>query len=64
MNESSGMKESSGRSLGRTAIAALILLVAAWILVKVVVGIVAALFFPIVAILAIVALVWAYRVLF
>jgi hypothetical protein len=61
MNESS---ESSGRSLGRTAIAALVLVVAAWIVLKVVIGIIAALFFPILAIVAIVAIVWAYRVLF
>jgi hypothetical protein len=58
------MNESSHRSIGRTVIAALVLLVAGWVLLKVVIGIVAALFFPIVAILAIIALVWAYRVLF
>jgi hypothetical protein len=58
------MNESSHRSIGRTVIAALILLVAAWILLKIVIGIVAGLFFPIVAILAIVAIIWAYRVLF
>ena len=58
------MDESSHRSIGRTVIAALILIVAVWVLLKVVIGIVAALFFPIVAILAIVALIWAYRVLF
>ena len=58
------MQESSSRSFGRTALAALILVVAAWILLKIVIGIVAALFVPIVAILAIVAVVWAYRVLF
>jgi uncharacterized membrane protein len=54
----------SHRSFGRTALAALIVVVAAWILLKVVIGIVAALFIPIVAILAVVALIWAYRVLF
>jgi len=58
------MNESSHRSIGRTVIAALILLVGAWILLKIVIGIVAGLFFPIVAILAIVAIIWAYRVLF
>jgi hypothetical protein len=58
------MNESSHRSIGRTVIAALVLLVAGWVLLKVVIGIVAALFFPIVAILAIVAIVWAYRALF
>lgn len=58
------MNESSHRSIGRTVIAALVLLVAGWVLLKVVIGIVAALFFPILAIVAIVAIVWAYRVLF
>jgi hypothetical protein len=58
------MEESSSRSFGRTVLAALILVVAAWILLKIVIGIVAALFFPIIAIVAIIAIVWAYRVLF
>ena len=51
-------------SAGRTAIAALILVLAVWILVKVVVGIVAVLFVPIVLVLAVVGIIWAYRVLF
>jgi hypothetical protein len=55
---------SSSRSVGRTVLAGLILLVAAWILLKIVIGIVAALFFPIIAIVAIIAIIWAYRVLF
>lgn len=54
----------SSRSWGRTAIAALILLLAAWILLKIVVGIIAALFVPIIVVLAVVGIVWAYRVLF
>ena len=58
------MNESTGRSFGRTALAGLVLLVAAWILLKIVIGIVAALFFPIIAIIAVIAVVWAYRVLF
>ena len=57
------MNETSSRSFGRTALAALVLLVGAWILLKVVIGIIAALFFPIVAIVAIVAIIWAVRVL-
>jgi hypothetical protein len=57
-------EQSSSRSFGRTALAALILVVAAWILLKIVIGIVAALFVPIVAILAIVAVIWAYRTIF
>ena len=55
---------SPSRSWGRTAIAALILVLAVWILVKVVVGIVAVLFVPIVVVLGVLAIVWAYRVLF
>ena len=58
------MEESSSRSIGRTVLAALIVLVAGWILLKIVIGIVAALFIPIVAIAVIVAIIWAYRVLF
>jgi hypothetical protein len=54
----------SSRSWGRTAIAALILVLAVWILLKVVVGIVSALFVPILLVLAVVGIVWAYRVLF
>jgi hypothetical protein len=58
------MHESESRSVGRTVVAALIMLIAVWVLLKVVIGIVSALFFPIVAIFAIVAIIWAYRVLF
>jgi hypothetical protein len=61
LNDSS---TSSSRSWGRTAIAALILLLAVWILLKIVVGIIATLFVPIVVVLAVVGIVWAYRVLF
>jgi hypothetical protein len=58
------MNETTGRSFGRTVLAALVLLVAGWIVLKIVVGIIAALFIPIVIVIAIVAIVWAYRVLF
>jgi hypothetical protein len=54
----------SSRSWGRTAIAALILVLAVWILLKVVIGIVSALFVPILLVLAVVGIIWAYRVLF
>jgi hypothetical protein len=54
----------SSRSWGRTAIAALILVLAVWILLKVVIGIIAALFVPILLVIAVVGIVWAYRVLF
>jgi hypothetical protein len=42
----------------------LILVLAAWILLKIVVGIIAALFVPILLVLGVVGIVWAYRVLF
>ena len=58
------MNEAKTHSFGRTVLAGLIVLVAVWILLKIVIGIVAALFVPIIAIVAIVAVVWAYRVLF
>ena len=56
------MREAAG-DLGRKAIALLVLLVAAWILFKVVLGIVAAVAWIVVAVLAIAAIVWAIRVL-
>jgi len=54
---------SSGASLGRRALALIVLLVAAWILVKVVVGFVAAMLTVVVIVLAIFAVIWAIRVL-
>jgi hypothetical protein len=56
------MREAAG-DLGRKAIALLVLLVAAWILFKVVLGIVAAVAWIVVVVLAIAAIVWAIRVL-
>jgi hypothetical protein len=53
----------SSSSLGKRAIAVLVLLVAAWILFKVVIGFVAAISGTIVVILAIVAIIWAIRTL-
>jgi hypothetical protein len=40
------------------------LVLAVWILLKVVIGIVSALFVPILLVLAVVGIVWPYRVLF
>jgi hypothetical protein len=57
------MNESSSRSLGRTIVAGLILLVAAWLLLHFVIGIVTAIASILVVVLAIVAIVWALRVL-
>jgi hypothetical protein len=54
---------SSSRSIGRTVLAGLIVLVAAYVLLKVVIGIALAIAGPIVLILAVVALIWALRVL-
>ncbi|MFL5895946.1 MAG: hypothetical protein ACJ76Z_12650 [Thermoleophilaceae bacterium] len=56
------MREAAG-DLGRRALAILILLVAAWILFKVVIGVVTALATVIVVVLAVLAIIWAIRVL-
>jgi hypothetical protein len=56
--------ESSGQRFGKHVLAALILVIAAWIIIKLLFSIVSFLFFPILAIAAIVALIWAIRVLF
>ena len=57
------MNETSSRSLGRTVVAGLVLLVAAWLLLHFVIGIVTAIASVLVVVLAIAALVWALRVL-
>ena len=56
------MREAAG-DLGRKALALLVLLVAAWILFKLVLGVVAAVAWVVVVVLAIAAIVWAVRVL-
>jgi hypothetical protein len=56
------MREAVG-DLGRKALALLVLLIAAWILFHLVVHIVAFVFWVVVVILAIAAVVWAIRVL-
>jgi len=55
---------SSTRSMGRTVAAVLILLIAGYIVLKIVIGIALALAVPVLLILAVVGLVWAWRVLF
>jgi hypothetical protein len=60
MNES---PESSSRSFGRTAVAALVFLVAAYLLLGFVVHIVSFLFSTLILVVAVVAVVWALRVL-
>jgi hypothetical protein len=53
----------SRSSLGKRAIAALVLLVAAWILFKIFVGFLMAVLLAVGVIVAVVALIWAIRVL-
>jgi hypothetical protein len=57
------MNESPSRSFGRTVVAALIFLVAAWLLLGVIIHIVSFLFSTLILIVAVVAVVWALRVL-
>jgi hypothetical protein len=58
------MNETSSRPLGRTVVAGLILLVAAWVLLHFVIGIVTAIASILVVVLAIVAIIWALRTIF
>jgi hypothetical protein len=57
------MNESSSRSFGRTAVAALVLLVGAWLLLHFVIGILSFLFSTLLLVVAVVAVVWALRVI-
>jgi len=57
------MEEKAGPSFGSRIIAALVLAVAAYILLKVIIGFAAAIAGTIVIIVAIVAVIWALRVL-
>jgi hypothetical protein len=57
-------QEKSGPSFGARIIAAIVLVVAAWFLFKVVIGIVAGVAFFLVVVVALVAVVWAVRTLF
>jgi hypothetical protein len=54
---------SSSSSLGKRALAVLVLAVAAWILFKFVIGLVTAVATVVAIVLAIVAVIWAIRVL-
>src|SRR3954466_6551292 len=56
------MRATAG-DLGRRALAILVLVVAAWILLKIVIGVVAGLATIIVAVLAIFPIIWAIRIL-
>jgi hypothetical protein len=57
------MNESPSRSFGRTALAALIFLVAAYLLLGFIIHIVSFLFSTLIFIVAVVAVIWALRVL-
>ncbi len=57
------MNDSSSRSLGRTVVAGLVLLIAAWLLLHFVIGIVTAIASVVVVVFAIIAVIWALRVL-
>jgi uncharacterized membrane protein len=54
---------STGRSFGRTVLAALVFLVAAWLLLGVIVHVLSFLFSTFLLIVAVIAVVWALRVL-
>jgi hypothetical protein len=62
MNDQSS-SGSIGRSFGRTVVAALVFLVAAWLLLGVIVHVVSFLFSIAVLVIAVVAVVWALRML-
>ena len=57
------MNESQPRSFGRTVVAALVFLVAAWLLLGVVIHILSFLFSTVLLVVAVVAVIWALRVL-
>ncbi len=54
------MEEARSSSLLNKAIAAIIMLVAAWVLLKIVIGFVSAIFWTVLTIAAILAVVWAF----
>jgi uncharacterized membrane protein len=57
------MNESSDRSFGRTVLAAVVLLVGAWVLLGVIVHVVGFLLSVLVLVAAVAAVVWALRIL-
>lgn len=60
---SSAHEGSTVERFGKHVLAILVLLIALWIVIKLVVGILTFLFYPILAIAAVIALIWAIRVL-
>jgi hypothetical protein len=57
------MNESSSRSFGRTAVAALVLLVAGWLLLSVIIHVLSFLFGTVLLVVAVIAVIWALRTL-
>ncbi len=57
------MNESTGKSFGRTVVAALVFLLAAWFLLGVIGHVLSFLFSTLLLVVAVVAVVWALRVL-
>ena len=58
-----GMDESSSRSMGRTVVAGIVALVALWFLLVPIIHLISWLFGVVLVVAAIVALIWALRVL-
>ncbi len=56
-------KEKTGASLGRKAIAVLILALAAWLLLKVVIGLIAGVAWIVVAVIVVAGVIWAFNTL-
>jgi protein-S-isoprenylcysteine O-methyltransferase Ste14 len=56
--------DSAGRSLGKTVIAVLVMVVVGYLLLKLVIGIALAIAGPVMLILGVLALIWAWRTLF
>ncbi len=57
------MNESSSRSIGRTVVAALVLLVVGWLLLGVIGHVLSFLFSTVLLVVAVIAVIWALRVL-
>jgi hypothetical protein len=58
------MEEKTGPSFGARILAAIVLAFAAWILFKVIIGIVAGVAYFLVVVVAVIAVIWAVRTLF
>ena len=59
----SSTHQTAGRGLGKRLLAALVLLVAAWLALKVVVGFVTAIAWTAAVVVALIAVIWAIRTL-